>query len=453
MEEEVIDVNEELSQLFTSRQFATLKEKISTMEPFDIALFMENNLEDKEKLVFFRMLSKDFASDVFVELDYDTQEWLIHKFTDTELRAVISDMYLDDTVDIIEEMPANVVKRILKTAKVEDKILINKLLQYPEDSAGSIMTPEFVALRPTMTVADAFEKIRKNGIDKETIYTCYVTNAKKQLIGVTTVKSLLLAQKEDLIEQIMDSSVVAVDTLEDKESVANKLKNYDFLALPVVDKQGCLVGIVTIDDAVDVISEEASEDIQKIAAILPTDTPYLKQSVFQISRSRLPWLLILMVTGTFTSLILGKFESLLTTALVASVPLVMGTGGNAGSQSSVTIIRSLALGEVEMKDVLRVLFKEFLVAFCLGFTIAVVCFGKLLLIDNLFNPISVWEAFTVSLTLMITIIVAKMVGGLLPLAVKKCRLDPAVVASPFITTIVDCVSLLIFCLISSLILG
>ena len=452
MDEETLNVNEELLEIFKSRRFTELKEKIADLKPYDIACFMDEYLDDdKELLVFFRILPKDVASDVFIELDTDTQEALIHKFTDTELKAVIDDMYLDDTVDIIEEMPANVVKRILKTAKGEDKVLINRLLQYPEDSAGSIMTPEFVALRPTMTVKEAFEKIKKNGINKETVYTCYVTNGKKQLIGVTTVKTLLLSEQTDLIGDIMETSVIAVDTLEDKEEVANKLKNYDFLALPVVDKEGCIVGIVTIDDAVDVISEEASEDIQKIAAILPTDTPYLKQSVWQIWLSRVPWLLVLMITGTFTSLILGTFEETvahISTALIACIPMLMDTGGNAGSQASVTVIRSMALGDVELKDFLKVLWKELRVAFFLGLTIAIVCFCKLMLIDRLYNPVTWKVALVVSLTLFLTVMVAKTVGCLLPILAKKCRLDPAVVASPFITTIVDCVSLLIFCMIS-----
>ncbi len=446
--DEELTLNEQLFELFNTRKFATLKEKINDLPAFDLARFMEEYLSEKEQLVFFRILPKDLASDVFVELGSDVEEELIRHFTDVELKEVIDDMFLDDTVDIIEEMPASVVKRILKTTQKEDKILINKLLQYPEDSAGTIMTPEFVALRPSMTVKEAFEKIRKNGIDKETIYTCYVTNTKKQLIGVTTVKTLLLSSPEQTIGDIMETSLITVDTLEDKEAVANKLKNYDFLALPVVDKQGCIVGIITIDDAVDVISEEASEDIQRIAAILPTDTPYLKQSVWQIWLSRIPWLLILLVTGTITGLILGNYEAQLTTALVACVPMLMDTGGNAGNQASVTVIRSLALGEVKPSDVLKVLWKEVRTSLLLGLTIGVVCFGKLMLIDRLYNDVTWLTALAVSMTLVITIVIAKVVGCLLPIIAKKCHLDPAVVSSPFITTTVDCLSLLVFCGIS-----
>ena len=448
MEEEILTLTEELLELFKSRQFQALKQKIADLMPYDIAVFMEAELDDAEQLVFFRLLPKDFASDVFVELAPDTQEAFIHKFTDKELKTVIDDMFLDDTVDIIEEMPANVVKRILKTARAEDKIIINKLLQYPEDSAGSIMTPEFVALRPTMTVAEAFDKIRKNGVNKESIYTCYVTNTKKELIGVTTVKTLLLSNKTDLIGDIMETSLISVDTLEDRESVANKLQNYDFLALPVIDKQGCIVGIITIDDVVDVITEEATEDIHKMAGVAPTEKPYLKESIFSIWKARAPWLIILLITSTFTSMILANYESRLSPILYAFVPMLMGTAGNAGGQTSVTIIRAIAVEGVSFADILKVIFKELMVSLLVGLSVAIICFAKIMLLDRLYHDITIEIALLISAVCLISIVMAKLVGCILPLLAKKIKLDPAVVASPLMTTIVDALSLIIYCSIS-----
>ena len=458
MTEELELVFEKLTFNFETRKFAELRILLLDMEPFDIATYMEENLDEKEQIVFFRLLPKELASDVFVELNSDMQENLIKAFTDRELKAVVDDMFLDDTVDIIEEMPANVVKRILKNSDPENRKQINELLEYPEDSAGSIMTPEFISLSPSMTVEAAFDRIRATGVNKETIYTCYVTNRKKILIGVVTVKSLLLADKKQLIEDIMDTAVVTVETVEDKEQVALKFSNYDYIALPVVDKEGCLVGIVTVDDAVDVIQEEATEDIQKMAAILPNEKPYLQQSVWTIWRNRIPWLLLLMISATFTGLILNTYENTLSgisTMLIACVPMLMDTGGNAGGQASVTVIRSLALGDLEFKDIFRVLWKEIRAAILLAGTLAVACFAKLMLIDNLlfgfmdYTPI---RSLVVSLAMFATVIMAKIVGCILPLIAKKIKLDPAVVASPFITTIVDALSLLLFCGISIAIL-
>ncbi len=452
MTEEMEMLYEKLAFCFENRRFADLRIALLDMEPADIALFMEDNLEDKEQLVFFRLLPKELASDVFVEIDSDTQELLIKAFSDTELKAVIGDMFLDDTVDIIEEMPANVVKRILRNSDPENRKQINELLAYPDYSAGSIMTPEFISLTAGMSIQTAFGKIRRQGIDKETIYTCYVTDRRKKLLGVVTVKDLLLADDDALIEDIMDDNVIAVDTLEDKEQVALKFSKYDFLALPVIDKEGCIVGIVTVDDAVDVIQEEATEDIQKMAAMLPTEKPYLKQSVFSIWKARLPWLLLLMISATFTSLILSNYEQRLaiianSAVLYAFIPMLMGTAGNAGGQASVTIIRALALGEVENRDVLKVILKEALSSFLIGLTIGVACFGKLMLIDRLYNEVTWQIALIVSSVMMITIVMAKLVGCILPIIAKKCRLDPAVVASPFMTTIVDVLSLIIYCTI------
>ncbi|MBQ0099186.1 MAG: magnesium transporter [Firmicutes bacterium] len=457
MEEEIETLYENLLFLFEQRKFADLRMKLMDMEPADIGIFMEDNLDEKEQIVFFRLLPKDMASDVFVEIDSDTQEALIKTFTDKELKEVIDDMFLDDTVDIIEEMPANVVKRILKNSDADDRKTINELLEYPEDSAGSLMTPEFVSFLPTATVEEAFNKIRKTGVNKETVYTCYVHDKSKKLIGVVTVKDMLLANKEELIENIMDDNVITVETIDDKEEVAQKFSKYDMLALPVVDKEGCIVGIVTVDDAVDVLEEEATEDIQKMAAILPTEEVYLKQSVWSIWKVRIPWLLVLMVSATFTGLILNTYETTLnslSTLLFACIPMLMDTGGNAGGQASVTVIRSLALGDLEFKDIFKVLWKEIRVSFLLALSLAVVCFGKLMLIDRLLfgYPYSVLICLAVSISMFATIIIAKIVGCLLPLFAKKIHLDPAVVASPFITTIVDALSLIIYCGIAILLL-
>ena len=454
MTEEMEVLFEKLTYFFINRKFTDLRMTVLDMQPIDIAEFMENNLDETEQLVFFRLLPKEFASDVFVELDSDTQEALVKAFTDKELKAVIDDMFLDDTVDIIEEMPANVVKRILKNSDPDNRKQINELLEYPDDSAGSIMTTEFISLTGDLTVEQAFERIRRIGINSETIYTCYVTNNKKKLIGVVTVKDLLLADKKETVEKIMDTSVVSCETLEDKEEVARKFSDYDFLAIPVIDKEGCLVGIVTIDDAVDVIEEEATEDIQKMAAILPTEQPYLKQSVGKIWLLRIPWLLLLMISATFTGLILNTYEqslSAISTMLIACVPMLMDTGGNAGGQASVTVIRSLALGDIEFKDIFKVLWKEIRVSILLAISLGVVCFGKLMLIDNLlfgFKDYTVIRSLVVSFSLALTIVMAKIVGCMLPLFAKKVHLDPAVVASPFITTIVDALSLMLFCSIS-----
>lgn len=458
MSEEMESLFESLGELFKNRRFTDLRIKLLDMEAADIAIFLEESLDEKEQLVFFRLLPKELASDVFVEVGTDTQEELIKAFTDRELKAVIDDMFLDDTVDIIDEMPANVVKRILKAADPDDRKTINELLEYPDDSAGSLMTPEFVSLAASMTVSEAFDKIRRTGVNKETIYTCYVTNVKKQLVGVVTVKDLLLSAKDEIIENIMETSIIALDTTEDKEQVGLKFQKYDFLAFPVVDKEGCIVGIVTVDDAVDVIQEEATEDIQKMAAILPSDKPYLKTSVWKIWLNRVPWLLLLMVSATFTGLIINGYEArlnALSTLLFACIPMLMDTGGNAGSQASVTVIRSIAVGDLEFKDTLKVLWKEIRVSVLLAATLAVACFGKLLLIDNLifgydYTPLL---SLVVALSLFVTVVIAKVVGCLLPLLAKKCKLDPAVVASPFITTIVDALSLILYCNIALALLG
>ena len=454
MTERLTDLFEKLSFFFETRKFADLRIILLDTEPADIALFMENNLSEKEQLVFFRLLPKELASDVFVETETDTQEFLIKAFTDKELRELVDDMFLDDTVDIIEEMPANVVKRILANSSPENRKQINSLLEYPDDSAGSIMTTEYVSLPASATVEDAFDKIRRTGVNKETVYTCYVTDRKKRLIGVVTVRDMLLAEKTELIAHIMDENVITAFTLDDKEQVALKFSKYDFLALPVIDKEGCLVGIVTVDDAVDVIQEEATEDIQKMAAIVPTEKSYLKQSVGSIWKARVPWLLLLMISATFTSMILSKYEARLSAVLFAFVPMLMGTAGNAGNQSSATVIRALALNEVEFKDAFRVILKELFSSIVIALTVSVVCFIKLYFIDSLYDSeVDIKVSFAVSIVLLLSIVMAKLVGCLLPLIAKKCRLDPAVVASPFMTTIVDVLALVIYCTVAIAILA
>ncbi|MBQ9755968.1 MAG: magnesium transporter [Clostridia bacterium] len=456
MTEKLTALYEKLTFCFETRKFADLRITLLDMEPLDIAQFLENNLDEKEQIVFFRLLPKELASDVFIEIDTDTQEDLIKHFTDKELKAVVDDMFIDDTVDIIEEMPANVVKRILKTSDPENRKQINELLSYPENSAGSIMTTEYVSFSASTSVEEAIGKIRRIGVNKETIYTCYVTDRKKHLVGVVTVKDLLLANNNELILNIMDTNVITANTLDEREDVAQTLAKYDFLALPVIDKEGCLVGIITVDDAVDVIQEEATEDIQKMAAILPNEKPYLKQSVWSIWKARIPWLLLLMISATFTSMILTSYETRLTTVstvLYAFVPMLMGTAGNAGGQSSVTVIRALALDEIEFKDIFKVIWKELLASIFLGLAVAVVCFAKMMLIDNLYNPITWQVAAVVSIVLFATIVLAKLIGCMLPLFAKKIKLDPAVMASPFITTIVDALSLIIYCSVAIAILG
>ena len=445
MTEELEVLYEKFHNAFEQRKFADLRMLLLDTEPVDIAFFIENHLDEQEQIKFFRLLPKELASDVFVEIDFDTQELFIKNFTDKELKAVIDDLFYDDAVDIIEEMPANVVKRILRTADPENRKAINELLKYPDDSAGSLMTTEYVSLSESLTVEEAFERIRKTGVNKETVYTCYVTDRKKHLIGVLTVKDLLLANKTDRIEDIMDTNVITVLTTEDKETVASVFSKYDFLALPVIDTEGCIVGIVTVDDAVDVIQEEATEDIHKMAAILPSEKPYLKQSVWSIWLARAPWLIFLLITSTFTSLILAGYESKLSTVLYAFVPMLMGTAGNAGGQASVTIIRAIAVDDLRFKDVFRVLIKEILVSIIIGISIALICFAKIMLLDSLFSPVSINEAWVISLVCLLSIVLAKVIGCVLPLLAKVARLDPAVVASPLMTTIVDALALIIYC--------
>ncbi len=458
MERNTVTLFETIVTLLENKRYATLRDILSTMNPVDIAGVFED-IQDEKTAVLFRLLPKELAAEAFVEMDEDTQELLIHGFSDTELKEVIDELYVDDAVDIIEEMPANVVKRILRQADPDVRKQINEILKYPEDSAGSIMTTEFVKLRPKMTAEEAIKRIRRTGIDKETIYTCYVSDESSKLIGIVTIKSLLLAEDEDIIEDIMETNVISVNTLDDQENVVQVFNKYNFLAVPVVDKENRLVGIVTVDDAIDVMEEEATEDIQKVAAITPTtDKPYDKLSVGEIFKSRIPWLLILMVSATFTTMIINGFEESLAASIVLTgfIPMLMGTGGNSGSQSSVTIIRSLSLGEIEFKDTFKVIFKESRVSILCGVVLGAANFVKMLLVDRLllgYDEVTVMVAVVVSLTLLLTVVCAKIVGCTLPMLIKKIGFDPAVVASPFITTILDALSLFIYFMIAQLVLG
>lgn len=451
-----------LLEMFRSRKFAQLKSILAELNAADIGEMLqdfadEEDIQEDELPKAFRILPKDLAADVFVEMEPDMQEILIKAFSDRELQEILDDMFVDDTVDIIEEMPANVVARILESVDSSTRSDINKILKYEEDSAGSIMTTEYIHLLPDNTVREAFAHIREAGVESESIYNCYVTE-KKKLIGIVTVKDLLLHDYDDVIADFMEDNVISVTTRDDKEDVAQMFAKYDFTALPVVDMDDRLVGIVTIDDAVDVMTEEATEDIEKMAAITPSEHPYLRTSTFETWKQRIPWLLLLMISATFTGMIITKFESALAAqvALTAFIPMLMDTGGNCGSQASVTIIRGLSLGEIEFSDIVKVIWKEIRVAVLCGVTLAAVGFCKIILIDRLMmgnSDITPMIAGVVSLTVVVTVILAKVVGCVLPLFTEKLGFDPAVMASPFITTIVDALSLMIYMNFATLLLG
>lgn len=439
---------EEILALYKDKKYSQIKDILTEINPTDIALLFDE-FEPEQQILFFRLLPKEEAAETFVELDNDTQEAIIRAFSDTELREVLDELYLDDTVDIIEEMPATIVKRILRNTDSETRASINTLLKYPEDSAGSIMTPEFVDLKKNNTVEDAFKRIRRTGVDKETIYTCYVTDESRHLIGVTTVKELLLHEYDDKIADLMETNVIYINTHDDQETAANLLSKYDFLALPVVDMEHRLVGIITVDDAMDVLQDENTEDIQKMNAIMPNEKPYLKMSVFETWKSRVLWLLFLMVSATFTSMILNAFEDKLSAMIVLTsfIPMLTGTGGNAGGQASAVIIRALSLKEVDFRDIFKVLWKEIRVGFVCGITLAAVNFVKIWFVDRLLlgmDGITLKVDLVISLTLVIEIIFAKAVGCAFPVLAKKIKLDPAVISQPFITTVIDALSLLIY---------
>ena len=451
------ELPEKVEELVSRKRYAELRDLLLPMEAADIA-WLCDKLNERAPVLVFRLLPKELAAEVFVELDSDEQELLIRGFSNAELQEVLDELYLDDTVDIIEEMPAGVVKRILRHSDPETRKSINEILQYPDDSTGSIMTTEFVDLKETMTVEDAFKRIRRTGPDKETINVCYVIDEERHLIGLLTARTLLLAEEDDVIGDIMERNLIAVHTLDDQETTARSLSKYGFLALPVVDKENRLVGIVTVDDAMDVLQEEVTEDIEKMAAILPGDKPYLKTGVFETWKARTPWLMLLMLSATFTGIILTHFEtSLMACAILTSfIPMLSGTGGNSGTQASTAVIRALSLGEVRFSDMLRVLWKELRVSLCCGLCLAAANFVKMLLVDRwlLRNPsVTPQVALVVCATLVCTVLCAKLVGCSLPLLAKKVGFDPAVMASPFITTIVDALSLLIYFRFASAILG
>ena len=442
-------VEKAIVKMLDGKKYAGLRDILLVMNPSDIAALF-SGLEEQRIPLLFRLLPKELAAETFVEMEPDAQELLIRGFSDNELKEVLDELYVDDAADLVEEMPANVVKRILKQADPEMRRSINQILRYPDYSAGSIMTTEYVSLRPNMTVGEAILRIRRQGVDKETIYTCYVTAGDRTLIGLVTVKDLLLAEDDEiLIKDIMLTNLIFVNTQTDQENVARMLAKYNFLALPVVDTEGRMVGIVTFDDAMDVIEEETTEDMELMGGIIPSEKTYLKSTAWDLFKSRIPWLMLLMMSATFTGLIITSFEDALAAqvALTAFIPMLMGTGGNSGSQSSVTVIRALSLDELRFSDIGKVIWKELRTALLCGVVLAVVCFGKIWLVDRMLmgnESITLMVDLVVCLALCVTVIIAKVVGSVLPLVAKVLGADPAVMASPFITTIVDAVSLLVY---------
>ena len=451
-------VEKALLKMLEEKKYSSLRDILVTMNPSDVAGLFDG-LEEKQIPVMFRLLPKEQAAETFVEMEPEAQQLLIQGFSDNELREVLDELYVDDAADLVEEMPANVVRRILTQADPEMRSSINQILRYPENSAGALMTMEYVSLRPDMTVEESILRIRRQGVDKETIYTCYVLEKDRTLLGIVTVKDLLLAESDDTeIKEIMTENVISVTTQDDQEEVAKMFSKYNFLALPVVDTEKRMVGIVTFDDAMDVMEEEATEDMEIMAAMTPSEKSYLKSSPFDLYKHRIPWLMLLMVSATFTGMIISSFESALALlpALTAFIPMLMDTGGNCGSQSSVTVIRALSLDELELSDVFTVLWKEVRTAVLCGISLAAVCFLKVLLVDRLLmgnQSISLSVDLVICLALGVTVIMAKMVGCTLPLLAKRLGFDPAVMASPFITTIVDALSLLVYFLFAKTILG
>ena len=439
---------EVFERLLNEKQYKAIKSIFDTMNTVDTAVLLPEFEDDKSLVMLFRLIPKENAAMVFTYMEPEQQQVLLETFTDRELKTIMDDMFIDDTVDIIEEMPANVVERILSAAGGK-RAAINTILNYPEDSAGSIMTLEYVSLAPTMTIGDALKKIKSRGVHSETVNVCYVIE-KHKLLGTVTAMDLLICDDDDLLSDVMEENPISVKTLSDKEEVAQLFNKYDVVSLPVVDNENCMVGIVTFDDAIDVIQEEAEEDFQKMAAIAPTtDKPYLKISVWELWKGRIPWLIFLMLSATFTGMIISSFEDALSkiVILTAFIPMLMGTGGNSGSQASVTVIRGLSLGEIDVRDILRVLWKEIRVSVLCGVSLAIACFVKIIFIDGMLlkTPgVTNNVALVVALTLCLTVICAKVIGCVLPIIAKKMKLDPAVMASPFITTVVDGVSLLVY---------
>lgn len=430
-----------LRELFAKGSLRALRAQLTETNEVDIALFMEEYPSEKA-MVIFRMLPKETASDVFANLEADTQQFIIESITDQELTLILNDLMMDDAVDMLEEMPANVVKRVLKTARPEDRVLLNQFLKYPENSTGSIMTAEFIELSAEMTVGEAISKIRKVGEEKETIYTCYVIDKTRILQGVVSVKSLLLSNDDHKLSELMETEIIYAATADDREVTVKQLAKYDLLAMPVVDGENRLVGIVTVDDAVDVMEEEATEDFEKMAAMSPSDKPYLKTGVFSLAKKRIMWLMLLMVSGMLTGGILSHYEAAFATIplLVTFIPMLTDTGGNAGSQSSTLIIRGMAVGEISLRDLFRVFWKELRVSLIVGVALATVNFARMVI----FYPHGAMMALTVSLAMIATVVAAKTVGGILPIFAKLCHADPAIMAAPLITTIVDAFSLIIY---------
>lgn len=441
---------ETIQELLDKKQYTKLRQFVAELNDADIADCLEE-LDDADMIKVFRLLPKDLAADAFSYFEVENQQMLIRSMSDKEASAMIDNLMADDAVDLLEEMPANMVKRLLAGASPETRRDINNLLRYPEDSAGSIMTVEFVDFKESNTVLQAIEKIRRVGLDSETINVCYVLDARRELIGTVDLRKLLLSDGEDLIGDIMNENVISVNTLMDQEHVAEQFKKYDFTAMPVVDNEERLVGIITVDDIMDIMVEETTEDMEKMAAIVPGDKPYMRSSVWEIFKQRFPWLLLLMFSATFTGAIISSFEEALSTysALIAFIPMLMNTGGNAGGQASVTVIRGLSLGEIEYRDVPRVMWKEVRVAVCCGVCLAVANFVKLLLFDR----VGVTVALVVCITLLIAVLVAMVIGCLLPVGAKRLGFDPAVMASPFITTIVDALSLIVYFRVATILLG
>ena len=447
MAETTVTIESTLTALVEGKKYATLRDILITMNPADVAAVFED-MDESVLPLLFRLLPKELAAETFVEMEPESQELLIHGFSDAELKEVVDELYVDDAVDLVEEMPTNVVKRILRSADPEMRRMINEILRYPEDSAGSIMTTEFATLRPKMTVEEAIKRIRRTGVDKETINTCYVTD-RGVLIGALSLRTLILSDSDDVVEDIMEPHVISVTTTEDQETVAQMFSKYNFSAMPVVDTENRLVGIVTVDDAIDVMQEEVTEDIEKMAAITPSEKTYLRSNAVDLFKHRIPWLMLLMVSATFTGMILNSFENALAVQVVLTIfiPMLMDTGGNSGSQASVTVIRALALDELEFPDLFQVIWKEIQTAVLCGAALAVACFGKIMLVDRLLlgnTDVTILVAAVVCLTMALTVLVAKIVGCTLPMFAKKLGFDPAVVASPFITTIVDALSLLVY---------
>ena len=448
---------DELMQLLDERRMKELQLRLEDMNEFDVAEFL-SEIGDNRMPMVFRLLSKQMAADVFANFDSPEQEQIINSITDSELSAIIEELYVDDAVDMMEELPANVVKRVMRTATPETRRLINQYLNYPENSAGSIMTAEFVDLKKYMNVRESIARIRRIGEDKETIYTCFVTSADRKLEGVLSVKDLLLSDDETVIEDIMDTNIVFCMTHDDQEEAAEKISDYDLMALPVVDKEGRLVGIVTVDDVIDVMEAEATEDFELMAAMTPSDKPYSRTSAWDMWKRRVPWLMFLMLSATFTSMIINSFEDALAVqaVLIGFIPMLMGTGGNSGAQASTAVIRSISLGDTEPEDVGRVIWKEFRVAILCGVTLAAVNFAKMLLMDRMLlnnDGVTITVAAVVSLSIVLIVMFAKVVGSVLPIAAEKLGVDPAVMANPLISTITDAVSLLIYFEIAKLMIS